>query len=119
MKQVKAQPTKKQIKQIVTELLQGEPDRMETIGMFISDGTTRAALLVGAIYNKAMQGDVKAFETLMKYSGNDPDQKRKDAELKMKRELLQLQQKRFETDNDIYEPVKIVWGLPEDNQESK
>lgn len=112
IKSGEARRKNKQIKQIVTELLQGEPDGIETIGLFIPDGTTRAALLVGAMYDKARQGDVKAFETLMKYSGNDPDQKRKDAELKIKREMLQLQKQRFVIDNEIEEPVKVLFDIP-------
>ncbi len=104
----------RQIKQLVTELLQSEPDPMETIGMDIDSGMTRSALLIRAVYSKAMQGDIKAFETLMKYSGNDPVQIRKEAELKIKRELLQLQQKRFEVENDLYE-----LSLPDDKSETE
>lgn len=118
MKQQKIHPKKKQIKQIITDLLQGEPDGLETIGRFVPEGTTRAAMLVEAVYQKAITGDVKAFETLMKYSGNDPDQKRKEAELKIKREMLQLQKQRFAIDNEIEEPVKVIFDIPGDGREN-
>ena len=116
MNTLKVQPKKKQIKQIVNELLHGEPDRMETIGFFVPDGTTRAALLVGSLYDKARQGDVRAFEAIMKYAGEDPDQKRKDAELKLKREVLKLQTEQFKINNEIEEPVKIMFDVPKNNE---
>lgn len=108
---------KKQIKTLITELLNGEPDPMETIGMLdipFDGELTNAALLVKALYDKAKAGDVKAFETIMKYSGEDPDQKRKDAELKLKRELL-LQTRKADLQND--KPVKIVFDVPDTEPE--
>ena len=104
----------KQIKQLMKEMLNAEVDPMATIGMYdipFSGELTNAAMLVRTLYDKARAGDVRAFETIMKYAGEDPDQKRKDAELKLKREALKLQTERFKVDNEIEEPVKIIWGL--------
>ena len=110
---------RKQVKQIITELLAAEPDPLSTIGMIdipFGGELTNAAILVKALYDKAKQGDVRAFETIMKYAGEDPDQKRKDAELKLKREALKLQREQFDNDNEIYEPVKIVYDIPDNGQ---
>ena len=79
------------IKKIVAAMLQGPPDqhtaeRLRAQGIDERDITNKAALAL-SLYDAAMAGNVKAFEALMKYSGEDPDQQRKDAELDMKRDL--------------------------------
>ena len=117
IKSGEARRKKKQVKQLITDFLQSEPEGMETVGLFIDEGTTRAALLVEALYNKAKQGDVKAFETIMKYAGEDPDQKRKDAELKLKRELVKIKQQKFEMD---VEDLNGIWGdIDKDDDDGK
>ena len=105
-----ARRKKKQIKQLITELLQSKPDMSETIGDLDED-ENRISLLVRKVYFKALSGDIKAFETLMKYAGEDPDQKRKDAELKLKREAMKLQTEQFKINNEIEEPVKIIMDI--------
>lgn len=80
------------IKKIVAAMLQAAPEDQDTaerlalMGIDERDITNKTALVL-SLYDEAMKGNVKAFETLMKYSGEDPDQERKDAELLMKRDL--------------------------------
>ena len=54
------------------------------------DDQSNAAALVMQIAAEAFSGNIRAAELLLKLAGNDPDQKRKDAELKIKQEELKL-----------------------------
>ena len=110
IKSGEARREKKMLKQLVTEILESEADMLDTFGMPNASGDTHitnAAVLVQALYDKAAQGDVKAFETLMKYAGEDPDQKRKDYELQLKESelkykllILQQQIRKITYEND-------------------
>jgi len=101
----------KAIRQIVKDLLQSEPEAMEMIG--IEPEASRAALLVRALYNKALTGDAKAFETLMKYSGDDPDQKRRDAELKIKQQEARRRNPEPDKETTVFEQmVKEMYDHP-------
>lgn len=77
-------------------MLQAEPEdqamtrRLAAMGIDERDITNKTAMVL-AMYDEAMKGDVKAFETLMKYSGEDPEQQRKDTELIMKRDIHLLE----------------------------
>jgi len=78
------------IKNIVAALLEAKPDggtvdRLKSMGIADDDITNKTAL-VFAMFQEAQQGNVKAFETLMKYAGEDPEQQRKDLEMQMKRD---------------------------------
>ena len=78
------------IKKIVAAFMQAVPDeqtaeRLRAQGIDERDITNKSAM-VYALCESALKGDVKAFETLMKYSGEDPEQQRKDTELQMKRD---------------------------------
>ena len=71
--------------------MQAAPDaetaeRLRNQGIDERDITNKTAM-VYSLYEQAMKGNVKAFEALMKYSGEDPDQLRKDMELQFKREI--------------------------------
>lgn len=79
------------IKKIVAAMLQGAPDertaeRLRAQGFDERDITNKTAMVM-SLCDAALKGDVKAFETLMKYSGEEPEQQRKDAELEMKRDM--------------------------------
>lgn len=83
------------IKKIVAAIMQAAPDtetaeRLRELGIDERDITNKTAM-VYSLYEQAMKGNVKAFEALMKYSGEDPDQERKAAELMMKRDIHLLE----------------------------
>ena len=89
------------IKNIVAALLEAKPDgatvdRLKSMGIE-DDNITNKTALVFAMFQEAQQGNVKAFETLMKYAGEDPEQQRKDLEMQMKRDthILVLNDKSY------------------------
>ena len=90
------------IKKIVAALLHAAPDdlgtvnRLKAMGIDDQDITNKTALVL-SMFDEATKGNVKAFETLMKYSGEDPEQQRKDLELQMKRDahILALNDKHY------------------------
>jgi len=129
IKSGEARREKKQMRELITDLLQSTPDPAD-------QELTNAAILVKALYDKATQGDVKAFETLMKYAGEDPDQQRKDlelqlkdAELKLKLLLMQQQVRKITYQNDETEQnpfaftkwstLKNMMGLAMDDDDTE
>lgn len=91
------------IKKIVAAFLQAAPDaataeRLAVMGIEDADITNKAGMVL-AMYDAAMKGNVKAFETLMKYSGEDPEQQRKDLELQMQRDrhIIVLNDKEYQS----------------------
>ncbi len=91
IKSGEARRRNRDIKKIVAAIMQGEPDaatadQLRQYGIDERDITNKTALVL-SLYDAAKTGNVRAFETLMKYSGEDPDQQRKDMELQFKREV--------------------------------
>jgi len=77
------------------------------------DDISNAAALVLQIASEAFSGNMRAAELLIKLSGNDPDQKRKDAELKIKQEDLKL--KRDFIKQQTIKLKRFNFGDDEDN----
>ena len=103
----KARRRKKNLKDISKMFLDMHPadDRLITrlkAAGFDDDETTNAAAVILSLADEAIQeGNTKAAELLFRYAGEDPDQKRKDAELKLKRDLLKQQTRKLERFNDV------------------
>ena len=55
-----------------------------------SGGTEMEAGIAATIKRWQLTGDPKCFDILMIYAGQSPDEKRRDSELKLKREDLEL-----------------------------
>lgn len=95
----KARRRKKALKDISKVFLNARPTDDYTIkGLkaagFDDDEMTNAAGIILSLFDEAIaNGNTKAAELLFKYAGEDPEQQRKDAELKLKRELLKLKEK--------------------------
>ena len=87
---------KSALKQIAKQFLDSNTDREDLRDLLIAKGfdeeQTNAAALILQIANEAFSGNIRAAELLIRLSGEDPDQKRKDAELKIKREELKVKQ---------------------------
>lgn len=58
---------------------------------FDNDDLTNAARMILTIATEAFAGNIRAAELLIKLTGEDPDQKRKDDEMKLKRDLIKQQ----------------------------
>lgn len=87
------------MKKIVAAFMQAAPDaataeKLRAKGIAEEDITNKAALVM-SLYDAAMSGNTKAFETLMKYSGDDPDEQRKESEQEMKRDMFLLELKQI------------------------
>lgn len=146
----KARRRKKTLKDISKTFLNARADdsfteQLKEAGFEDDEMTNAAAIIVSLADNFFAFGNMKAAELLFKYSGEDPDQKRKDAELKLKQEELKLKQMENKQKNDpstqeaairaraaIWakvkeeiaatekgEPVKIVFDIPDDGREPR
>lgn len=86
---------KRALKQIVRHFLDTETKREDLRGQLLANGfdddTSNAAALVMQIANEAFSGNIRAAELLVRLSGEDPDQKRKDKELKLQQDLIRQQ----------------------------
>ena len=92
----KSRRRKRALKQIACQLLDHEvvsEDTRSSLSKFGFDDEemTNAAVLILSTYKEACHGNMRAVELLIRISGEDPDQKRKDDELKLKRELIKQQ----------------------------
>ena len=115
IKSGEARRRNRDIKKIIAELLKAAPEdaatveRLKALGIKDTDITNKTVMVL-SMFEAAKAGNVKAFETLMKYSGEDPEQQRKEAELQIKRELLQMKKADFHEEND-YEDLTILADL--------
>lgn len=87
---------KRTIKQLARQFLDADISREDLRAVLeeygFSDDLNYAAALVITIAKEAFTGNVRAAELLVKLAGSDPEQKRKDAELQLKRAELKLKQ---------------------------
>ena len=118
IKSGEARRRNRDIKKIVAAIMQGEPDeataeRLRLQGIDERDITNKTALVL-SLYDAAKTGNVRAFETLMKFGGEDPDEQRKDMELQFKREvhIITLNDK----DYSGFSKINILGGDDEKQQ---
>lgn len=93
---------KRALKQIARHFLDAETGRDELRAELLESGfdddTSNAAALVMRIAKEAFSGNMRAAELLIKLSGEDPDQKRKDKELKLKQDFYKFRMASGEVD---------------------
>ncbi len=75
------------------------------------DDQSNAAALVMQITNEAFAGNMRAAELLIKLAGYDPDQKRKDEELKIKQALLELKKSETKYKEVDIEDLSCIWDM--------
>ena len=68
---------KKMAKQIIRDLLQQRNDFTENK----TGQETVMESMISAMVSEALDGNVKAFEVIMKYAGEDPEEKRKEEKM--------------------------------------
>lgn len=127
----KTRRRKRAIKQIVKQFMSAETtdEKLRSIlkaNGFQDEEMTNAAVLVLSIGKEAFSGNVRAAELLIKLLGDDPDQIRRDKELLLQEELLDLKKstlnKKTEqiTDIEDLKPLAdLLNELEEDNELGK
>ena len=94
----KSRRRKKTLKDISKMFLNARPtddyiiNSLKAAGFEDEEMTNAAGIILSLFDEVIANGSTKAAELLFKYSGEDPDQQRKDAELKLKRELIKLKE---------------------------
>lgn len=120
----KARRRKKTLKDISKMFLNARADDCFTNSLkaagFEDDEMTNAAAIIVSLADEVFaNGSTKAAELLFKYAGEDPDQQRKDAELKLKRELLKQQTRKLERFNDVEDLTPLADLLKENEDAPK
>ena len=77
-----ARRKKKEAKQIICDLLQ----QTNTFTENPTGKETVMESMISALISEAMDGNVKAFEVVMRYAGEDPEEKRKEEKMQFWRE---------------------------------
>lgn len=113
----KARRKKADFKRAANLILSGKPtpgtaDVLRQMG-FTDDEIDNTLAIVFALTSKAQRGDVDAARALFKFSGNDPEDKRKDEELKLRREDLKLRKAQAEQKTGTAADVEDLRPLAE------
>jgi hypothetical protein len=113
----KARRKKADFKRAANLILSGNPtpataDVLRQMG-FTDDEIDNTLAIVFALTSKAQRGDVDAARALFKFSGNDPEDKRKDEELKLRREDLKLRKAQAEQKTSTAADVEDLKPLAE------
>ena len=77
-----ARRKKKAAKQIICDLLQQRNDFTENP----TGQDTVMESMIASLISEALDGNVKAFEVVMKYAGEDPEEQRKEEKMQFWRE---------------------------------
>lgn len=96
----KARREKKAVKQIILDVLYSDSP---------NGGTVLEDMVAGMIERVSKTGDQATFEKIMEYAGMSSERKRKDADLKLRKDALELQKEqsafRTGTDTQRQEPA--------------
>lgn len=79
----------------------------------VSGLTEMEEMILGMMRRVKENGDPKAWDTLMEYAGMSPDGKRKEAELKLKREELEMKKAQIVHDSEKDADIEDLSALAE------
>lgn len=79
----------------------------------VSGLTEMEEMILGMMSRVKENGDPKAWDTLMEYAGMSPDGKRKEAELKLKREELEMKKAQIVHDSEKDADIEDLSALAE------
>lgn len=106
---------KRAFKQLAKQYLDADTNctelRSELVAHGFDNDFSNAAALIMVIGKEAFSGNLRAAEMLIRLSGEDPEEKRKDAELKLKREMMQIQKTRYAPRGTDIEDLSCVWEM--------
>lgn len=113
--QVASTKKKRAFKEYLNEWAKGKVDKkdlevLKKVGIDINDEVTKEALLVIPLINKASKGDMKAWEMIQTYLGNNPKHELELERLREENKKLKLEQERLKAEigNPTQDKIEVV-----------